>query len=153
MATATDKQTAKKPEKPEVVFISKGTNYRITLKPRHRSTMPNGETVMTEGIACEFGLERRYVTTDSEIARRLREAPSFGVQFFEFTQVHVPDPKETLDAILDAILELDVERLLEIQAEEQAEHQRKVVLEQVAAALAKVQGAGKPADPDGGAAA
>lgn len=125
-----------------VTFISKGPNFVLVHKSRHRSTSSNGEVNVTQGVSYDFAPSGSFTTDNPRAIEYLRGRPSFNVEYWELGNEPgaAPAPDLVIDAIMAAALELDDDALAEIERNELAGHGREVVLTQIRSARRRVQG-------------
>jgi hypothetical protein len=113
-----------------VTFRSKGVNFNVIRKARHRVTHANGDVEISEGIHYNFAPTGTFTTQDRRVVEFLNRLPSFNLEFWQVGAEPgaVPPAEATIASIMRAVRDLDVDRVDEIAREEQAGHQREQVL-------------------------
>lgn len=125
----------------EVVFRSKGVNFRAVRVPRHRWTAPNGEVQVSDGVTYEFAPKGEFRTDDPEAIAYLRGLGSFNREFWEVGNEpgRIPDSGPMIERVAAASAALNLEALDELELEERAGHKRHDVLTHITASKVAVK--------------
>lgn len=125
----------------EVIFRSKGVNFRAVRVPRHRWTAPNGEVQVSDGVTYEFAPKGEFRTDDPEAIAYLRGLGSFNREFWEVGNEpgRIPDSQPMIERVVGASTALDLEGLDELEREERAGYKRHDVLTHITAAKVTVK--------------
>lgn len=145
-------------------FYAKAGNFRVVLDPQLPVNGANGQQSWTNGRSIQFK-RGTFTCTDhtarengfeseKELTARLREAWSYGREFFEPENdpgIQYPLVPDVLTDIMTAVARNQHEKLVAILEQEEATHNRPEVVEPVKRALAEVgdtergkRGPGKP---------
>jgi hypothetical protein len=118
-----------------VTFRSRGSDFLMIRKARHRHVNESGEAVVTTGVHYSFAPTGTFVTDDEDVVDYIRTSPGFNAEVFEVGNEpdRTPDAGPVLDRIIDARIQLDVETLDRLEHEERSGYQRPQVLEAIAA--------------------
>lgn len=141
-----------------VTFVSRASDFQVTLETEGLPMLDANNIVVgkTRGRRVNF-VRGTYVTRNPEEIRKLKEAGSFGNEFWEVGHqpgaIHPPEP-DVLADIMTALARRQHDRLIAIQEREQETHQRPNVLAAVARALGELgdtehgkRAPGKPPQP------
>ena len=144
-------------------FYSKAARFQLVLEPQVKVYGPNGQDATTPGKRIEF-IRGKFVATEQEakklglttgeLVERLREATTYGTEFFEPgndpNQQH-PATEDVLADVMSAVARGQHDKLVAILEREESTHMRPEVIEPVKRALAEVgdtergkRGPGKP---------
>lgn len=132
-------------------FYAKAPNFRIVLDPQVPVNGSNGQQSWTQGRSIQFvrgafvcnehTARENGFKTEAELKERLREARTYGIEFFEPDndprQVH-PRTEDVLAEIMTCLARGNEKRLVEIVAEEESTHERPEVLEPARRALGEL---------------
>jgi hypothetical protein len=119
-----------------ITFRSRGRNFNMVRKARHRYVDQGGETVVTAGVHYDFAPAGEFTTDDADVVDYIRQSPGFNVEVWEVGNEpdRVPSAEPELDRIMDARLALDVDTLDEIEHRERETWKRPIVLETIESA-------------------